>query len=143
MRVRQGYGTVLSADPAAGAFFFIHVARLLLHLDAEIPGPARDFLDLSPGDDPDVGRPTGLYQLWRQDSDSAVIGGKGFIQPGHDAADGSGSLDQVDKITCIGKIHGCLDSSDPATDNHYRANGFFWWCVTLQWKLIPLFFVLL
>ena len=87
MRVRQSYGTVLSTDPAAGAFFFIHVTRLLLHLDAEIPSPARDLLDLRPGDDPDVGRPTGLYQLWCQDSDSAVVGGKGLVQAGHDAAD--------------------------------------------------------
>jgi len=54
----------------------------------EVSGPARDLLDLGPGDDPDVGRPTGLYQLRRQDSDGTVVGGEGLVQAGHDTADG-------------------------------------------------------
>ena len=87
MRVRDCNRTVLGTNSTAGAFRFINKTWVLQNFDAEISGLTRDFLDLGSGDDPDVWRPTGLYQFWRQNSDRAVIGGKGLIKTRHDAAD--------------------------------------------------------
>ena len=125
MRVRDCNRTVLGTDSTAGAFRFINKTRVLQNFDVEIPGMTRDFLDLGSGDDPDIWRPTGLYQFWRQNSDSAVVGGKGLIQTRHDAADCRRSLNQVDIKSGVGKIHSGLNSSDPTTDNHYGADSFF------------------
>jgi hypothetical protein len=139
--IRNGYRAVLGTDATTRAFLLVDKARLLPDFDAEITGLSRDILNLGPGDDPDVGRPTGLYQLRRQDSDGAVVGGKGLVQPGHDAADGGRSFNQIDIEPGIGKVHGCLDPCDPTADNHHGANGIFLGGVTHQFKKLFLSFV--
>jgi len=88
MGIGQGNRAVLRADPASCTFVFIHITGASQHLDTEIPGGARDFLNIGVCNDFYIRRPTGLYQLGRQNSDGTVVGWKGLVQARHDTAYG-------------------------------------------------------
>ena len=81
-------GAVRCANPAGGALSFIHVARLLAHHHREVPGISRNLLHRGIGDDFDVGMSGRLNESGGENSDGAIIGGKGLVQSGHDAAYG-------------------------------------------------------
>ena len=88
MGIRQGNRTILSADPATRTFGFIHITGTAQHLDTEIPGSTRDFPNIGVCNDFYIRRPTGLYQLGRENSDGTVVGWKGLVKTCHDTAYG-------------------------------------------------------
>jgi len=80
--------TIGSANPACRAFFFIHVARPFSYHHSEVPGISRNLLHRGIGHDFDVGMSGRLNESGGENSDGAIIGGKGLVQSGHDAAYG-------------------------------------------------------
>jgi hypothetical protein len=80
--------TIGSANPACRAFLFIHVARLFAYHHLEVPGISRNLLHRGIGDDFDVGMSGRLNESGGENSDGTIIGGKGLVQSGHDAAYG-------------------------------------------------------
>ncbi len=88
MGIRQSNRAILGADPASCTFAFIHITGASQHLDTEVPGSARDFLNIGVCNDFYIRRPTGLYQLGRENSDGTVVGWKGLVQTCHDTAYG-------------------------------------------------------
>ncbi|MBA7664640.1 hypothetical protein ES703_72701 [subsurface metagenome] len=77
-----------SAKITGGAGFDIDVTRVFAQLGYEIPGFAVKGDQFGVGDDVDVEMTTGVHQLWGEDAHGAVVGWKGFVQLGHDPADG-------------------------------------------------------
>ena len=70
------------------------------------------------GQDLYIGMPADLDQFGREDSDGAVVGGKGLVKLGHMAANGRRLVDQVNLKTRSGKIKRGLNTADPSTDYH-------------------------
>ena len=62
------YRTIGRTESAPGAFCVVHITWIQLHLHTKITDSTRDLLNLSVGNDLNIGRPTGLYQLGGQDS---------------------------------------------------------------------------
>jgi hypothetical protein len=93
-------------------------------MDFEIAFLAAKALDLGEREQFDIDVPADLDQFRRYDSHRTVVGGKGFIQLRHHAADGTGFFDQVDIVSRIGQIQGRLHSGNTAADHHYRAYRF-------------------
>ncbi|OPY08054.1 MAG: hypothetical protein A4E66_01922 [Syntrophus sp. PtaB.Bin001] len=68
--------------------------------------------------------PGALHELRRNDAGRAITRGKGFVQVGHHAADGRGTLHEVDFKTGIGQIERGLNAGDSAAFNEDRPNLF-------------------
>jgi hypothetical protein len=117
-----GVGNFLGAFFRTGAagdtFFRIDVSRALSQFDFKIALFAFNALHFAECQQLDVDVPADLDQFRRYNSHRAVIGGKGFVQLRHHAADGAGVLHQVDIEAGIGKIQGGLHSGDTAADHH-------------------------
>jgi hypothetical protein len=79
--------TLLHAGTATGTEILIYIAGLFAHLHLEGTHLALYLFHLAVGEEIDIGMPTGIQQLRRENSDGAVVGGKGFVQLGHLAAD--------------------------------------------------------
>jgi hypothetical protein len=62
--------------------------------------------------------PTGIQQLRRENSDGAVVGGKGFVQLGHLAADTGQLFHQMDLDAHLSQVQGGLNTGDPTADYH-------------------------
>ena len=78
---------LLHASTTAGAEIFIYIAGLFAHLDIERTYLAFYLFHLAVSEEINIGMPTGIQQLGRENSDGTVVGGKGFVQLGHLAAD--------------------------------------------------------
>jgi hypothetical protein len=81
--------------------------------------------------------PADLDQFGREYSHGAVIGGKGFVQLRHMAANGPGFVNQVNLKARRGQIKRGLNTADPTTDDHDISKIGFRKTIT---KLIYLFF---
>ncbi len=79
--------TLFRTGATTGTEVFVDIAGLLPHLCSKGTDLAADVFDLAVSEKIDFGMPTGIQQLRRQNSDGAVIGGKGLVQLGHLAAD--------------------------------------------------------
>ncbi len=62
--------------------------------------------------------PSDLDELRSENSDRAVIGGKGLVKLCHVTANGRCLVDQVNLETSCGKIERGLNAADPSTNNH-------------------------
>jgi hypothetical protein len=62
--------------------------------------------------------PVDLDQLGREDSHGTIIGGKGFIQPGHGPADGGPFFEKVHVISGAGQIKGALHAGNSRACDH-------------------------
>ena len=63
--------------------------------------------------------PAAFNEFWRLNAHGAVIGGKGFVELGHLAANGRGFVHQENLETRFGKIESGLDATDAASDNQH------------------------
>jgi hypothetical protein len=63
--------------------------------------------------------PTDIQHFRRKYSDSAVVGGKGFVELRHLAANTRQTLNQMDLKAHFSQVQGRLDSRDAATDNKH------------------------
>jgi hypothetical protein len=72
----------------------------------------------------DVDMPADLDQFGRNNSHGTVIGGKGFVQLRHDAADGRRPFNQVNIKAGIGKIQCGLHTGNAGTHYQYGTVNF-------------------
>jgi hypothetical protein len=91
--------------------------------DLEIAGISLNRFQICVGDQFDVQMPADLDQYRGDNSHGAVIGRKGLVQLGHDAANGRGFFKQIHIIAGIGQIQGGLHSGNTTADNQYRTYG--------------------
>jgi len=117
--------TDFQAGAASRALGGIDIAGFLFQGGREIARLARNLFQFSQGEKLDVGVPADLDQLGRDNSHGTVIGGKGFVDLRHGAANGRAFFHQVDEISRIGQIQGGLHPGDAAADNHHRPQNFF------------------
>ncbi len=90
----------------------------LVRVTLKSPASPSTLVDFGIGQDFDIGMPITFDELGRFDAHGAVIGGKSLVELGHLAADGRRFLDQIDLVSCGGKIERGLNTADPATDDH-------------------------
>ena len=104
-------GTLLGTGTASRAFALINIPCLPAYRDLKIAGFPCQFFHFAIGHEIYVGMPTGIQKLGRQNSDSAVISGKCFVQLGHLPANAGQSLYQLDLYTHLRQIQCSLDPS--------------------------------
>jgi hypothetical protein len=112
---------VLHADAAPGAELRVDASGPLPDLHLEVTGGPFDGLDIGVGNKLYIEMPADLDQFGRDDSHGAVVGGKGLVQLGHDAANGRRLLEEVNIITGIGQIEGRLHPGYTSADDKNRA----------------------
>ncbi len=105
-----------------GAFFHVNEPGGLCEGHREITGTAIYGIHRGQGHQFNVEMTSRLHKFRGDDAHGAVIGGKGFIQLGHDTANGGIFFHKIYKITRIGKIQGGLNPCNTSADNHYRSN---------------------
>ena len=81
-------GAIGGAEPAGRAVVRDDIARVQLNAGGKGAGFSFQGKEFGVCKNFDIGRPTGLDQFWRQDSERAVVGRKGLVQLGHDPANG-------------------------------------------------------
>ena len=109
---------VFHAGSTTRAFALNNIFGLLSQSDLKVSRLPCNTVNLSIGQDLDIGMPVGLDQLGREYSHGAIIGGKGLVELGHMAANARRFLDQVNLKTGSGKIKRGLDTADPSPHNH-------------------------
>jgi len=85
----------------------------------EIADLAREFCYLAVSQQVNVRMPTDIQQLRRENSYSAVIGGKGLVQLGHFAPDTGVLFHQVDSDAHLAKIQSGLHPGYSTADDKY------------------------
>jgi len=73
--------------------------KLLTNRYLETAFFTRDTFEFSTGDKIDIKMPADLDQLRRDNSHSAVVGGKGLVELGHDAPDSGAFFQKTNIIT--------------------------------------------
>jgi len=96
--IRHFLRAFFGAHPAANAFGHVHVPGLGFQGGSEMARLPADLSQFGEGVDLDVAVPADLGQLGGDDSHSAVVGGKGLVQLGHDPTDTGALFRQVDVI---------------------------------------------
>ncbi len=119
------FWTILGTEPTGCAFISVNVARTQVQFCLELSRFSLQCQEISIGNHLYIWRPTGLYQLWCQDSDRAIIGWEGLVKLGHNAAHGRLLFNQVYVVSQIGQIKSCLDSSNTTAQNHYSPFSMF------------------
>ena len=94
--------TLFGTGAAAGTEIFVHIAGFFAHLELKRTLFTAHLFNLAVGQEIDIGMPTGIQQLGRENSDGAIVSGKGLIQLGHLAANARQRLYQVDLDTHLG-----------------------------------------
>jgi hypothetical protein len=107
----------------------------------KLPICTSDFFDLRQGHQVDVQVPSALDQFGGDDTHGAVVGGKRFVQLGHDATDGRLGLGHVNKIARIRQIQRRLYAGNAATDDQNGADNRFLLVVVLiyHWAFLNRF----
>ncbi len=118
-------GAFFRARPAGNAFFHVHIAGFLEYRNLEISLFPAHFLNLGQGQELDIDMPSNFHQLGRHDAHGAIVGGKCFIELGHNAADGRRFFDHIDVISRIGQIQRGLNGADPSADNQDGSRRLF------------------
>jgi hypothetical protein len=114
---------VFDAGTATGAQIHLDAAGAFTDFDLEVTGRSFDGFQVCIGDQFDVQVPADLDQYGGNNSHGAVVGGKCFVQLGHDPADGGGFFKQIDVVAGIGQIQGGLHTGNSSADNQYGTNG--------------------
>jgi hypothetical protein len=86
-------------------------------LGLKVTDLAREFSYLAVSHQVNVRMPTDIQQLRRENSYSAVIGGKSLVQLGHFAPDTGVLFHQVDSDAHVAKIQSGLHSGYPTADD--------------------------
>jgi hypothetical protein len=120
----QDHGAYFGTVAASSAPGFIDVPRGFVEGNREISFGPLDLFNFRAGDEIDIQMPADLDQFRRDNSHGAVIGGEGLVQFAHNPADCRGFLDEMNQVSGIGKIKGCLHSGNPSADHHDRSHGF-------------------
>ena len=94
--------TLFRTGAAAGTEIFVHIAGFLAHPELKSTHFTAHLFNLAVGQEIDFGMPTGIQQLGRENSDGAIVRGKGLVQLGHLAANARQCLHQVDLDTHLG-----------------------------------------
>ena len=115
--------TDLCALSTPGALCLVHVSSVFLHIDHEVAGNAGHFFNLGAGQKVDVDMARTVDQFRRNDAHGAVVGGEGLVQLGHDSPDNGGFLHEMNFVATVGKVKGCLDSSDSRPNYHDRTDS--------------------
>jgi hypothetical protein len=115
--VRNLRRTLLGAGAAAGAKVFVYVTSLLVDLDFEGACLAAHFLDFAVGKEVDPWMSTDIQQLWRENSDGAIVGWKSLVQLGHLSADAGQLFDHVHLDAHLGQVQGSLNTGDSTADD--------------------------
>ena len=127
-RFRQLYlkadGADFQAGPASRALGVIDVAGFLLQGGREMTRFPGNVFKFGQGKKLDIRVPADLDQLGGDNSHGTIIGGKGFVDLRHGAADGRAFFHQVDEIAGIGQIQGGLHPGDTTADHHHRSQNF-------------------
>ena len=79
-------GTIRGAQATSRALVGVNIPWSYVEFRLEVTGFAAQGKKIGVGKNFDIGRPTGLYQFWRQDSEGTVISGKGFVELRHHPA---------------------------------------------------------
>jgi hypothetical protein len=112
--------TVLSTESAGGTGIGIDIARPQINRGGEISWGSIQCQQIGIGEHFNIGRPTGLYQFWCQDSERTVIGRKGLVKLGHNPANRRRLFHQVDVKTKLSQIKRGLNPGNTAAKDHYR-----------------------
>jgi hypothetical protein len=112
-------GTILGTEPAGRTFICVNIAGTQTYFSFKITSLTLKREKISVTDYFDIWRPTGLYQLRRQDSKRTIVGRKRFIELGHGTADSRPLFHQIDIIAKFGEIKSSLDTGDTTADNHH------------------------
>ena len=102
--IDDGNRAVEGTGTAGGTPVLIHITRMAADFGGKVTYVACNGKKLSFGDDLDIWRPTGLDQLRRQNSDGAIVGGKRFVQLGHDAPNGGAFFNHIYVVTQISQV---------------------------------------
>ena len=94
--------TLFRTGAAAGTEVFVHVAGFIAHLELESTHLTAHLFNLAVGQEIDFGMPTGIQQLGRENSDGAIVRGKGLVQLRHLATNARQCFHQVDLDTHLG-----------------------------------------
>ena len=108
-------GTIGGAQATGRALVGVNIPGSDVEFRLEITRFAVQRKKIGIGKNFDIGRPTGLYQFWRQDSEGTVIGGKGFVELCHTAAHRRRTLDKIHVKAETGKVICSLQTGNPAT----------------------------
>jgi len=101
-------GALLCTGSARRAFRIVNVSSFPVDLGLKVTDLAREFSYLAISQQVNVRMPTDIQQLRRENSYSAVIGGKSLVQLGHFAADAGVLFHQVDFDAHVAKIQSGL-----------------------------------
>ena len=94
--------TLFRTGAAAGTEIFVYVTGFFAHLELKRTHFTAHLFNLAVGQEIDFGMPTGIQQLGRENSDGAIVSGKGLIQLGHLAANARQRLHQMNLDTHFG-----------------------------------------
>lgn len=120
----QDYWTYFSTVSTGGTFGFIDIPGCLVEGDPKITLRSLNLFYFRTSNEVDIQMPADLDQFRGDNSHGTVIGGEGLVQLTHNPADRGGLFNKVDQVPGIGKIKGCLHSSNPSADHHDRSHGF-------------------
>ena len=112
---------------AGGAFVSIDVAGLLFEPQVKSTRLPTHIEDIGIGQNLDIGMIGQFRQFGTQHARRAIIGGKGFVQLGHDTAHIGLFFYQMHSKTGIGNIQSGLDTGNATADNGDRSDLFFMW----------------
>ena len=114
------------ADPLGKLFMTIPAGRALVQIDmagggfqgdGEVAGLALDAGNPGHRFQFDVTLTPAFGEVRRQGAQVTVVGRKGAIELGHQAADGGGFVHQKDIPLGFGQVQGRSDAAEPGTDN--------------------------
>ena len=97
-------GAFLRTGSTRSAFGIINVSGFPVDLGLKVADLAREFGYLAVSQKVNVRMPTDIQQLRRENSYSAIIGGKSLVQLGHFAPDTGVLFHQVDSDAHVAKI---------------------------------------
>jgi len=112
--------TFLGTNATGNALIDVHIARMFPHRGEEAPHFPFQTFQFRHGDHLDIEVAPALDQFWGQDAHGTVIGRKGLVQLGHDAADSRRTLHQIDVEARIGQVEGSLDTGHATAHYHHR-----------------------
>jgi hypothetical protein len=115
------FGAFFRTGPTGDALVHINIARVFFHLHREISSFAFHTLDFREGQEFYISMSSHLDQAGRDNSHRAVVGGEGLVQLAHYTANGRGPLHQINIVTTIRQIQGCLHTGYTTTNNQYRS----------------------
>jgi hypothetical protein len=121
----KAHRTHLGTVPAGGTFIHIDISRALVQRYLKISILAGYLVNFRYGVKLYINVPADLDQFRRDYSHGTIIGRKGFVQLGHDAADGRGFFNEMNIKSRISQIQSRLHPGNSTTHNQNRSDVIF------------------